>query len=512
MSRAANQYLNVVDKNEAGQIFDYAHASQLFIADDFKLQPKYSFLYHVRFERDRELSVIQDNAPLHETGMLVQSVALPKFTMDTKTLNAYNRTNIIQTKIKYDPVQITFHDDGNNVILDFWRDYSQYYFRDTDYNKDLLGDFNPSTYQKNHKYNFNAADPLNNWGYTLRNNANTQHFLKNIRIYSLNRTTFTEYMLVNPIITSFQHGQHTAGENSLMSHTMTVAYESVLYFTGYVTDASIPGMVDLHYDRRISPLTPAGLGGPFTSGGPASVGGVGGGGPGSGGGLQRPRVFGARSIIGPGGIFDTSDQVLGDIKNGNFRGAIQKSYKSWQNNKNVNLRNLVKMEAKQALLTGILTGTNPFSGVNIPIVNNVANGVGAAIKDGANWTKEKFGIKRADNTPSNLASTQKFPVQYEAYGRTQTDNTTPQYGIVSNGGDVARTSGPSMNLFNSPVQGLPRDNTADIGSDYSPTAAPAPYAPYYVRPINNPPQEISNQRSTEQPGGFGAAGSGGTSI
>jgi hypothetical protein len=449
-----NQFLSPVDADVNGKIFDYAHAHQLFVADNYKLAPKYSFLYYVKFDRDPTVSNIKDTSSLIETGQLVNSVALPKFTIDSKTLNAYNRTNIIQTKIKYDPVQITFHDDGNNTVLDFWRDYYEYHYRDSDY-KDMFGDSSTSNYQQKHKYHFNNSSPLNTWGYTLRNKAEEIHYLKNIRIYSLNRGTFTEYILVNPMITSFQHGQHTAADNGVMSHTMTIAYETVLYYYGTVTDSTVPGMLDLHYDRRPSPLTPFGLNGQGA------------------GGFARPRVFGARGVFGNGGILDTTDQIIGDIGSGNIGDAVTKGFKAYQNNKGANLKNIAAGEAKRALLKGILTGTNPFSGVNIPVISNLAKGVGGAIQDGANWTDAKFGISQSAQNRSGSAIGAGYAqagaasASYEANQKLNTDGTAGETDVVSNGESVS-TNRPGDNVFNSPTYRMPKDDTADINSDFKP--------------------------------------------
>jgi hypothetical protein len=517
-----NQFLSPVNADVNGKIFDYAHAHQLFVADNYKLAPKYNFLYYVKFDRDPLVSNIGDNSALIETGQLVNSVALPKFTIDSKTLNAYNRTNLVQTKIKYDPVQITFHDDGNNTVLDFWRDYYDYYYRDGDY-KDMSGDSSTANYQQKHKYNFNNSAPLNTWGYTLRNKAQEIHYLKNIRIYSLNRGTFTEYILVNPMITSFQHGQHTAAENGIMSHTMTVSYESVLYYWGTITEATVPGMLDLHYDRRPSPLTPNGLG---SSGF---------------GGFSRPRVFGARGVFGNGGILDTTDQIIGDLGSGNLSGAIVKGFKGYQNNKGANLKDIAGMEAKRALLRGILTGTNPFSGVNIPVISNLARGVGGAVQDGADWTATKFGITQASQNRAGSAIGAGYAragaasVSYEANQKLNTDGTPDETDVVSNGDSVS-TNRPGDNVFNSPTYRMPKDTSADIsddsgftpvqlngsvagpnnaaslraaqnraagieeeetaGSNWEPQTGGQDgggYAPYYSRTMNNTPRETSNQ-------------------
>jgi len=457
MTLRNNQFLrplnarNPANVSTDGKIFDYSHATQLFVADNYRLQPKYSFLYYVKFDRDDRASTIKNSAHLTETGQLVKSVSLPKFTIDSKTLNAYNRKNIVQTKINYDPVQITFHDDGDNTVLDFWKDYYDYYYRDGDY-RNKFSDVTTSNYQQTHKYHFNNAAPMNSWGYSLRDKSNEVHLLKNIRIYSLNRGTFTEYVLVNPKITSFQHGQHTAGENSTLTHTMSVSYESVLYYYGYVTDSSISGMLNLHYDRRPSSLTPTGIRSTGT------------------GGFARPRVFGARGVFGNGGILDTTDQIVGDLKSGNISGAIAKGFKGYQNNKGANLKDIAKMEAKRALIKGILTGTNPFSGVNIPVISNLAKGVGGAVQDGANWTAAKFGITQASQNKAardlgqGYAKAGAASVSYEQKQRLNTNGTPGETNVVSNGSNVS-TNKPGDNVFNSPTYRMPKDTSSDISQD-----------------------------------------------
>ena len=45
-------------------------------------------------------------------------------------MNQYNRKRINQTKIQYDPVDITFHDDSGNVISSLWYRYYTYYYLD----------------------------------------------------------------------------------------------------------------------------------------------------------------------------------------------------------------------------------------------------------------------------------------------------------------------------------------------------------------------------------------------
>ena len=232
----------------------YKHATKLFVADTFRLAPKQSFLYYVVFEVDPSQTDLGSgilNSALEfanryeslENGLLVKDIELPKFSMGTKTLNAYNRKNIIQTNITYDPISVTFHDDAANVITKFWNDYYTYYFRDSDYTVSSYGV--PEKYDRRR---------LSGWGYSPRNGGVTS-FLKSIRIFSLHNKNFTEYYLVNPIINSWRHGRHESGSNSgLMENTMTVSYETVKYFTGFINPVNVDGFSLLHYDNESSPI------------------------------------------------------------------------------------------------------------------------------------------------------------------------------------------------------------------------------------------------------------------
>lgn len=242
---------------------DYRHARKLFIDDDYRLSPKYGFLFYVEFDLNplitnipsgggKNLSAGEGGA--RELGMLVKSVSLPKYTIDTKIHNAYNRKNIVQNKINYDQVNITFHDDQSDVVRNFWYDYYSFFYRDSDYAD--------ATYQGIHKY---QSRPTFDWGYSPRatvgyNNSfgnQPYQYIQAIRIYSLYQKNFSEYQLVNPTITAFKHGDHAnAGDAGLLEHQMSIQFETVKYRTGYVTENTVGGFVDLHYDNVPSPIAP----------------------------------------------------------------------------------------------------------------------------------------------------------------------------------------------------------------------------------------------------------------
>jgi hypothetical protein len=245
---------------------DYRHAARIFVDGAYRLSPKYGFLFYVEFDFNPLISnmtgptqyatpngqnKIANNAA-QELGMIVKSVTLPKFTLEVKEHNAYNRKNFVQNRIKYDPVTINFHDDQADTVRNFWYDYYSYYYRDPDYDD--------VTYTAPHKY---QVRPQQGWGYTPRRNSGytgtdsnqDYQYIQAIRIYSLYQHNFSECELVNPIITSFRHGEHANGENTnLLGHEMSVQFETVKYLTGFVTPNTAGGFVDLHYDTAPSTL------------------------------------------------------------------------------------------------------------------------------------------------------------------------------------------------------------------------------------------------------------------
>lgn len=320
---------------EGDYLSDYKHASKLFVADNYRLVPKMGYLFHVFFDINPNASFVDRNNPNRdrEIGMLVKSVSLPKFTVDVKKNNAYNRPNFSQTKINYDPIQITFHDDSANVIRNLWFDYYNYYFRDADYSEEL--------YRGEHKYE--GTRPTDMWGFNPRG-SKAEPYIKSIRIYSLHQKKFSEYVLINPIIRSFKHGDHAQGQVEPMQNEMTIEFESVLYYYGSTSTETVKGFADLHYDKTPSPLK-----------------------------------TGARSILGPGGLLDIAGGVEENLRKGNYAAAALLGLKG--------LNSASKMDLKGAAIgeliglgTSALRGNNAGSPLFVPSLGSAGNilGLGAA--------------------------------------------------------------------------------------------------------------------------------------
>lgn len=315
---------------------DRKHASKLFVADNFKLVPKFGFLYHVFFDLNQEVMRDDPRNPfpqrIPEIGMMVKGVQLPTFTLDAKRFNAYNRPNYVRGKVTYNPLTITFHDDSSDLIRNFWFDYFNYYYRDSDYPEELYG--------VPHKYN--STRPTNKWGYSPRNSS-VPRYINSIRIYSLSKQHFSEYVLINPVIKSFNHGEHQSGNNDIMSHTMTVEFETVLYYYGRVGPNITKGFADLHYDLSPSPLSVAG--------------------------------GGSRSIFGRGGVLEAADDILYDLARGNYGAAIFKAGRVLQNIRHMDLKKAAIGEVLQ-IGKDILRGNNPASSIFVPSIPGISNDIG----------------------------------------------------------------------------------------------------------------------------------------
>lgn len=421
-------------------LYNYPHASALFTGGSTtdqpgltprRLDPKASWLFQVRFELNHDVARIgntDQSLELLEAGMLATSVQLPKFTIENKVLNAYNRVNIVQSKIKYDPVTITFHDDHSNVVLNLWKDYFAHYYRDGDYGTGGGTSELSAAYTYQHKY---VERTERDWGFTPRTNSkgatgkNIQ-YIKSIRIYSLSQGSITEYILVNPTITSFQHGEHSASEGTtLMKHTMSVGYETVLYYQGDATSDTIAGFDDptAHY-------------------------------------FQFPSYLKNQDSTRP-----TSNNVNSDISDPTGRfSTLTDNYYGVENTKNSSLTALQNSEVNGQIESDQTQEWDPTQPFKIPYIRPYQSTDGLT------------------NTNSNQAGMQDNPPTYTRSVAFTQNNNPPSNAVSSNGSDVGTRS--ITDYYGSPTADLPKDNPD--GTTTSRTYIPPSI--FSPRSINNPPE------------------------
>jgi hypothetical protein len=258
---------------------DFQHASKIFRSDSYAKAPKLKFLFHAYFAlNDTQYSngtigTLTNQEPI---GVLVKTFKLPSFQLATFEMNQYNRKRVVQTKIKYDQVEISFHDDSSNIITKLWNEYYTYYYNDSKnyINSQFQGSrgYTPPAFasesltgQRN--IYENSISENSSWGYigeTNTNSATKKAFFRYITIFGFNQHKFTAYTLVNPIITRVAHDTYSYSESGgTMEMTMGINYETVIYNQGAMDGRNPSNIVtqfgqDNNYDRVLSPITQPG--------------------------------------------------------------------------------------------------------------------------------------------------------------------------------------------------------------------------------------------------------------
>jgi len=180
----------------------------------------------------------------------VKAMEFPTYTFDTTMMNQYNRWRAVQTKINYQPVQLRFHDDMSDVSKRLWYAYLDYYYEDQKNGTTSSYTVTRDTYTE--------RKDTGKWGMAR---PNTDSFFKSIQLYSIyGKKQFSEYTLVNPILTQFQHDSHDHSQSDVLENSMQIQYETVKYAQGTMTSSSNDGVTagptgfgDLHYDKTTSP-------------------------------------------------------------------------------------------------------------------------------------------------------------------------------------------------------------------------------------------------------------------
>lgn len=330
---------------------DYKHASRLYIDGAYALMPKAGWLYYISFEV--QSNVIKDiifggRRKQTEIGILAKQADLPKFQINTETMNQYNKKTIIQKNITYQPVSFVFHDDSNNVVNEMWINYYRYYYNDNPKAEANIktaleglagnainslvgstvggvvgkvlglgkGDKETTGPYTNTKYavSTNKFQPLD-YGLNVKNKKpGRTPFFKSITLYQLNRQRFYSYQLVNPIIKTWEHAQLDQTQGAKFAESkMSLEYESVFYGKGNVSRDNPSGFATFHYDNTPSPL---GVG----SHGLKSI--------------FRNALSGAADIFGdvlasadiPGGIILDTIGAVSAVGVGNFAGIVSGNF------------------------------------------------------------------------------------------------------------------------------------------------------------------------------------------
>lgn len=321
---------------------DFRHASKTFVSDSYALAPKYKFLFHVEFGINTESVQPFWGTEQPNFGLLVKDVRLPSYRFNTSILNQYNRKRIAQSKINYEPVEINFHDDNSNVINKLWYAYYTYYYKDAVKGGSLTNNTpnTPNPYDRTRNIYSYDMDSKLDWGYIgepTGTSAGTnspsgqgvskQSFFSYVKIFGFNQHKFTQYTLINPMITQFAHDTYDYDMgNGVMTNRMTLDYEYVQYNEGAFNgdDTPVPAMPYFadaaSYDKESSPISIPGANG---------------------------------KILGPAGIVDGVGSFVGNLLEGDIVGAAKIAGATYNNLKTFDVKSAAKLEAEN-LLRGAL--------------------------------------------------------------------------------------------------------------------------------------------------------------
>ena len=346
---------------------DYAHASRLYVDDNYKLMPKQKFMFHVVITVDdskftRKLTTNEK----YELNMLVKSCSLPKYNFNVEEKNQYNKKVYIPSRLAYEPVNITFHDDHADTVNAFWKAYYEYNIQDS-FGLNLS---TPGTEVKDDYYN--ATRTKSQYGLDGAQRRG-EPLIKSIQIFALHKQRFTSFTLVNPVITTFAHDDLDQTDGAgIMANTMQIVYETVLYSAGLIRRGAQPaGFATIHYDLEPSPLSV--LGG------------------------------GTTSIFGPGGIVDGIGSVIADVQSGNFGvGTILKGINTYNNAKKIKAKDAVKEELKGIVKEGVIDIAKQAGTITNPVGNfSIGNAAVAAVATGAALATARGAVDNLDNKNRN---------------------------------------------------------------------------------------------------------------
>ena len=277
LDKALQQLQNSILDQLTGRVYlrDYTHAAKNFLPGGQGNAGKVKFTFHTWFQ----INPSAYQPPTGQNyGLLVKTIKLPTFNIDVQEMNQYNRKRLIQSKIKYQPIEITFHDDNMSQVTAMWDAYYRYNYADA-WNP-IVAPFSTAPAIKDYNRR-NIYDPSisGDTEYGYRGDARSEGgnradggekipFFNNITVYGMWAGQFIAYTLINPIITSFDHDTYDyADGGGTMQNRMTIDYETVIYNTGEIGDIGpdsdgselVTGFAGPDsYDRRESPLEQGG--------------------------------------------------------------------------------------------------------------------------------------------------------------------------------------------------------------------------------------------------------------
>jgi hypothetical protein len=338
----ANKFTQFLDNffggvtNPKGTLGDFQHAQRLYIDDAMRLAPKTKFLSFVNFNltdaalRNFPLIDQRHNA---ELNMLCKRFDMPQYTASVDTKNQYNRKKNVQTRLDYQPISMALHDDNLGITTMLMEAYYRYYYKDSNISN-ITATYDPrSTYKEDNGRTFRFG----------LDNDKMVPFFRNIKLYQFSRHEYTEFTLINPIISQWGHDTMDQTDGTgIAENRLVVNYEAVLYDRGTIGQDNPATFASSHYDNTPSPL------------------GVSGG--------------GVASLFGAGGVLDGASATLNNLREGNILGALVTGANAFRNGEKLTFDS-IKQEGLSILGRAVENAAKDPGGVpSISFAKNNGNG------------------------------------------------------------------------------------------------------------------------------------------
>lgn len=167
-----------------------------------------------------------------ETGSTVftkvSSVTAPSYSADTTIMNQYNKKRVVQTRLNYDPITVSFYDTFDNEWHDTMKSYLSHYYNN-----------GAGIATRTALEGSSVVTPVFETDLGFTPNA-IRYFFPRIRIIQNGyRNEYRETTLINPIITNMQGDTLDYSDSNPTMYTITFQPESI--------------QVKQHYEQYVLP-------------------------------------------------------------------------------------------------------------------------------------------------------------------------------------------------------------------------------------------------------------------
>lgn len=230
---------SVKTQNSASTATGWNSVSYAYGLANSQFRPKLRFMFYVDFLLKSEFSELANEKWARNMSFMAKAVDRPKLTVEYEEINQYNFRTKVMKSSKYDDGSITFYDDSDNSVLDFFRFVLTLIHpitrRSNSMSSDLsTGDF---TLLTGHGMSF-SGDNYDTNDFSHRGVINTD----NGQVFQVIKVTQTyvvptgeqsarqiSYLYVNPMITSIEMSELSSEDSSNTCEiTLKFSYDAVI--------------------------------------------------------------------------------------------------------------------------------------------------------------------------------------------------------------------------------------------------------------------------------------------